>query len=204
MAELWELEERHHDFARRYLDPESETYGRWRPSSDAAGFERVVQRKSAKIQLALRHQADQLGVPLEDPKHAVGGTPLDPDLAAIVRMDDNADWEVMATVAKRVMRKALANTVDLSSAQVQMIKEIITRAEGKAGVEREKQETGVDEGAVKVVILPVIDRGMGPVVDLGDVGDVDPGETIPGLTIRDAAVRPGEKLKDWNRTTPDV
>lgn len=198
MAHLWDLEERHLDFARRYLDPKSDTYGRWRPSSDAAGFERVVRQDSAKIKLALEHVADELDVPLAHPK-AGGAPPLDPDMARLAEMGDSADWEEMAVLAKRVMRKVLANQVELSTAQVNVIKEIIGRAEGKIGQAKDAVDDGLGPQVVKVVILPVIDYGMGPVVDLGEVGDMDPGEIIPGLTIRDAAVRPGEKKKDWNR-----
>lgn len=192
MGEGYHITPKHRAFARLYLEP-GPYQGNWAGACKQAGFLKALARSKTAMR-AIEEHANKHGLDIgqKDVRAPDASTPddlgntLDPDMALISAMPDDADWEDMAKVARRVMRKSLANKLQLSTAQVAVIKEIIGRAEGRIGQERERTD---DSGLVRVVILPVRDTNMGPVIDVGDEEEIDPGDTIPGLTIRQVSFK---------------
>jgi len=92
--------------------------------------------------------------------------PEDEDMKAIAEaMQEHSDpnWLYLAPFARRVMAKIAAGKLaEATSYQVAALKEILLRAEGKAGESRKKGE----DDAVGVVILPTVSYQGMPVIDL--------------------------------------
>ena len=174
---------RHIQAARYYLTPDDECYGDWLAATQRAGFSNSIGLQNERSQAAIAQVKRALGIET-DP--APMRPEDDPDLKALFEsMGSSQDWQSMAPIARRVLGRIATGRLVASTAQVASIKEIITRAEGKAGT---NIGAGVDD-IVRVVLLPTIDTQMGPRIDLGEVDTVDPGDQVPGLTLREAAQR---------------
>ena len=189
---------RHRQAAWLYLAGPAGYRGRWRESAKKAGFVRVPSLETDLMQLALQEVKTSLvqgGMTAEDISDDMEMLSIgiqeeekkkqepDEDMLAIERemLEGEGSWEQMARHAMRVIAKIGSGRLEASSQQVSILKEIVARAEGKVG---QKQEGDGEEEMVKVVLLPTIDTKMGPVVDLGEFSEIDPGDAIPGLILR--------------------
>lgn len=196
--------ERHYTMARLYLVGPEGVKGHFERAARQAGFKRLPNRDSDTVNQVVEEVTLELlnqGYELEDmaawdevlsPKVQSAAEAVQPDEDAKALeelMAEGATWEEMAPYARKMLGKIGTGRISASAQQVASLKEIIARAEGKVG--QQKEEEG-EERLVKVVLLPTIDAEMGPVIDLGEVQDVDPGDTIPGLTLRQAAEREGQ------------
>lgn len=178
------IDDRHRTMASLYLEGDPELLGNWNECARRAGFERIPGRETKPINEALRMHAKTMAPTAYtyNPEATPAYAPIDPDIVRLATLDDD-DWDTAASVAKRIMRKAIAGHIELTTQQVTLIKETIARSEGRVGQARDT----VDEGdVVRVVLLPTIDTEQGPVIDLGEVQDVDPGDHVPGLMLRHA------------------
>lgn len=210
---MYTPKERHREFARLYLNGPEGVKGNFVIAARVGGFKKIPERTSGTILMVLNQMRETLrkeGVdpstfppnPTEnilpsiqqptrekvavfedEPEEEYTPPPEDADVLALQEMTEaGGSWAEMAPLARRIMGKVGSGKIAASAQQVNALKEMIARAEGKVGQEKEEVDTGV----VRVVLLPTINRGMGPVIDLGTVEDVDPGDTIPGLTLRQA------------------
>lgn len=90
----------------------------------------------------------------------------DEDMRAIqlaVEGEANPDWLFLAPLARRVMAKIAAGRAAATTQQVAALKEILVRAEGKAG---EKKQAAPEDDLPGVVILPVVMIAGVPMLDV--------------------------------------
>lgn len=175
-------DERHETLASLYLEGEEGYRGKWRASCLSAGFVPALKPTSKAANVALKRHSRTMS-PLAftfDPDAEPMYQPVDPDLQALGQLAETDDWDKMAKLARKIMAKAMAGSVELSGPQVSLMKEAIARSEGKIG--SQQKDEGLD--VVRVVLLPVIDSTQGPMIDLGDAAEMDSGDSIPGLMLR--------------------
>jgi len=159
----------------------------WIDACKVAGFRRILNISSDTCQAAIALHRKTVEPPDEAETLSPDiQPPLDPDLVALEELmgEDDPSWEEMAKYARKALVKIATGKLKAGAAQVASIKEIIARDEGKVGQVADVDTSESD--IVKVVFLPVVDHAMGPIVHLGEVTDIDPGDQIPGLTIRQA------------------
>lgn len=180
--------ERHMQAVHLYTVNESS----WRDACKQAGFKRVPDINGDRVQKAFRLYAENTktrspnldSAPDLETPHLVD-PPKDADLEELERLTDaDASWQQLAPLAKRVLGKIGLGSITATAQQVASLKEILTRAEGRAGQHLDTSEQ--DGNVVKLVVLPAIDTEAGPLIDLGEVAELDRGDAIPGLSIRHA------------------
>lgn len=148
MARRVKPTKRHLEAARLFLAGSKKTRGHWLAACKEAGFERVPDQYSATCQAAMR-KAQDAGLLVDDETNA--------ELAKLESMD----WEEAAPVARKMLLRIASGFEDADSSQVQALKEIIARAEGRIG------QAQTSDRPIGVVVLPALvnDEGepwMGP------------------------------------------
>ena len=134
--------------------------GDWFASAHKAGFDRKSPSPGSAAALEGIAAAAELHILATD-------APQDADMDAIqqaIEDGDHADWATLGPLARRVLGKAASGRIKATSQQVAALKEIITRAEGKAGERRQDAEE-----AVGIVIMPSVVHDGIPVIDLSTV-----------------------------------
>lgn len=177
-----ELDDRVLEAARLYLYGPPYIRDNWDASCKKAGYERTPPLDARKSQDALAQ------VRTEPPPG------VEEDLAELEKLlsgDGDVSWEEMAPIARKFLGKIGAGHVQANQGQIQSLKEIIARAEGRIGAQVQ------DDAPLGVVVLPAqVESGTLPYVD------AEPGESIGERHNRLA--RREAKREEWKekRTIP--
>ncbi len=126
------------------------------------GFERTPQKNSKAVNEALsKALVDQSA------ENGFGGQVQEPPtvdedqlaLGNLLAEEHDPNWTELARLSKRVLAKISAGIIRSNQGQVSALKEVIGRAEGRIGADREDQDE-----KTHILILPVEDSGEGPSV----------------------------------------
>ncbi len=146
--------DRYQELAERFLASNGSDHD-FKAIAQAVGFERTPQRESKAVQEALSKARVSDNTMVEP--HTIDEDQL--ALANLLAEERDPNWTELARLSKRVLAKVAAGILESEAGQVSALKEVIGRAEGRIGADREDQEE-----KNHILILPVEDSGEGPSV----------------------------------------
>ena len=150
--------DRYQDLAEKFLQSNGSDHDFSRIAREV-GFERTPQRHSKAVTQALSKAQvpdNGSGTGIHEP------ITIDEDqlaLANLLASEHDPNWTELARLSKRVLAKIAAGILESEAGQVSALKEVIGRAEGRIGADKEDQEE-----KTHILILPVEDSGQGPSV----------------------------------------
>lgn len=175
MAKDWrpKTEDRHWEACRLYLQGPQGLKGRWRACCLKVGFQRIPALNSKTVQYCLERVRDRIAVEGEiEPyvdwgeEEAVGEAKGDlEELESFLTGDSDLSWDSALPLARKVLARIATGRVEASQGQVQALKEIVARAEGKIGAKASEGQP------VGVVLLPALKDEKGLVSVEGEAGD---------------------------------
>lgn len=137
---------KHYRFVRLYLYGPEGIRGDWEVAAREAGFRKVPRRNNpVLLKLLEAEEAKQRYSLVLD-----GTRPAD---------DDAEGWRILAEKVKPILRDAALGIISIDPQQRMAIKEIIDRAEGKAGQPQRQEAVGP-----YVVVLPTLGTGKNQAV----------------------------------------